>query len=175
MSITVQELDSMAAEDAAGFLRACCGAQRWVQRMVERRPYQSAESLRATANDVWRELGPQDWLEAFSHHPRIGERAAATPQDPRGAAWSEGEQAGAAQAGAAAREALAALAALNSEYEERFGHVFIVCATGRSAEEMLAEARRRLHNDPTAELRVAAEEQRKIMQIRLQKLLGERE
>lgn len=170
MTLTVAELDAMPADAVAGLLRACCGAERWVQRMVARRPFGSAASLHATADDVWAGMEPADWMEAFSHHPRIGERVGAVPQDERGAAWSAGEQAGVTEGD---EEVRAELARVNRAYEERFGHTYIVCATGRSAREMLGIARARMAHDAGEELAIAAEEQRRIMQVRLGKLLGE--
>lgn len=107
-------------------------------------------------------------MEAFSHHPRIGERKGALRQSERGSAWAAGEQSGVERADDDVRSALAAA---NREYEQRFGYIYIVCATGKSAEEMVAAARKRLRNDPDVEVRTAAEEQRKIMRLRLDKLL----
>jgi allantoicase len=141
-------------------LLACCGSRAWVRRMAEGRPFQSAAALKQQSDQIWRSLGREDWLEAFAAHPRIGEK---------GNRWSEAEQAGARGADA---ETLAALAAANREYESRFNHIFIVCATGKSAEEMLGLLRARLDHDPETELRVAAEEQRKITNLRLEKLLA---
>ena len=114
-------------------------------------------------------LSPQDWLEAFSKHPRIGERKAPQVASPQSAAWSAQEQQNVAAAGEAIQSALAEA---NREYEQRFGRVFIVCATGKSATEMLEILRRRLRNDDATELREAAEEQRKITNIRLKKWLN---
>ena len=170
MTIAVAELDELPSAQAAELLRACCGATRWVAGMVARRPFHSRDVALDEADDVWWSLDPDDWLEAFAHHPRIGERASAAPQEARAAAWSAGEQAGAADA---PDDVQAALAAANRAYEARFGHIYIVCATGKSAEEMLAIARVRLANDADTELRVAAEEQRKITRLRLQKLFTE--
>jgi OHCU decarboxylase len=167
---TVRALDAMPAGEAAELLRSCCGAARWVAGMVARRPWGSAGAAFAAADELWWSLGPDDWREAFAHHPRIGEREGARPQAGRGAAWSAGEQAGAAGAPAAVRDELARV---NEAYELRFGYTYIVCATGRSAEEMLAIARARLRNDPATELRVAAEEQRRITRLRLEKLFAE--
>jgi 2-oxo-4-hydroxy-4-carboxy-5-ureidoimidazoline decarboxylase len=176
VTIAVAELDELPSAQAAELLRACCGATRWVAGMVARRPFHTRDVALDEADDVWWSLDPDDWLEAFAHHPRIGEGRSAAPQDPgsspgqaaRAAAWSAGEQAGAA---GAADDVQAALAAANRAYEARFGHIYIVCATGKSAEEMLAIARVRLANDADTELRVAAEEQRKITRLRLEKLL----
>ncbi len=156
-------------------LLACCGARRWARAMVERRPFSSRDALLAAADDVWRDTGPDDWREAFAAHPRIGERAPATagvaddPARTRSAGWSAGEQEGAAGAAAETRERLAAG---NRAYETRFGYIFIVCATGRSAEEMLAMLESRMENAPDEELRVAAEEQRKITRLRLEKSIA---
>ncbi len=168
MTIAVAELDELPTAQAAELLRSCCGSARWVEAMAARRPFHTLDAVLDEADDAWWSLEPADWLEAVAHHPRIGERRAAAAQDARGAAWSAGEQAGMTDAASAVQEALAAV---NRAYEARFGHIYIVCATGRSAEEMLAIAQARLTNDPDDELRVAAEEQRKITRLRLQKLL----
>jgi OHCU decarboxylase len=117
-------------------------------------------------------LDSTHWIEAFSHHPRIGERASALPQGERGREWAAGEQSG---VGRAQQDVRAELASVNREYEHRFGYIFIVLASGKSAEEMLALARERLGNDPDLELRTAAEEQRKITRLRLEKLLDDTE
>lgn len=147
-------------------LLRCCGSRRWVERMADRRPFSSAQDLYKQAEDAWWSLEPADWLEAFSHHPRIGDKAALRQK------WAGQEQAGAARAPDAVIDALAAG---NAEYEKRFNHIFIVCATGKSAEEMLALLRGRLGNRPEEELRVAAGEQAKITRLRLEKLLKEKE
>ncbi len=145
------------AEDA---LLACCGSRAWAGRMAESQPFKDLSGMRATADRIWWSLGREDWLEAFAAHPRIGEK---------GGRWSEQEQAGASGADAAT---VTALIEANRDYEARFGHIFIVCATGKSAEEMLELLRARLGNDPETELRTAAEEQRKITNLRLEKLLS---
>lgn len=138
--------------------------------MVARRPFGSLERVLASADAIWQSLGPEDWREAFSHHPRIGEHRSATRQSERGASWAAGEQSGMGTAPEGTRDALARA---NREYEQRFGHIYIVCAAGKTAEELLADATTRLRNDPEAELRMAAEEQRKITRLRLEKLLGQ--
>jgi OHCU decarboxylase len=128
--------------------------------VVVDRPFQDLDALLAASDRVWWSLGRGDWLEAFAAHPRIGKR---------GDRRSREEQAGALAAGA---DALAELAEANQIYESRFGHLFIVCATGKGAAELLGILRQRLANDPETELRVAAEEQRKITHLRLEKLLS---
>jgi OHCU decarboxylase len=168
VKVNVAELDAMPDAKAKKLLAECCGASRWVSEMLARRPFGSRARVLAAADDVWRSLGADDWREAFSHHPRIGERKSAATQGKRGTTWAAGEQSGVERANDDVR---AALAAANREYEQRFGYIYIVFATGKSAEEMLALARERLRNDPDVELRVAAEEQRKITRLRLDKLL----
>jgi 2-oxo-4-hydroxy-4-carboxy-5-ureidoimidazoline decarboxylase len=160
-------LDALDEREAALRLRACCGAHRWVEQMMAARPFGSAARARSEADRIWSTLGPEDWLEAFAHHPRIGERKAAMP-DARSATLSAAEQAGISTADA---EVKAELARVNAEYERRFGFIYIVCASGRSAAALLDVARSRLDNDRETELRIAAEEQHRIMQLRLARLL----
>jgi OHCU decarboxylase len=136
--------------------------------MTGSRPFQSIDELLAKADDVWWSLDGDDWLEAFRAHPKIGEKKAATAQSEQARNWSAAEQSGTAAADAKAR---AALAGGNLEYERRFGFIYIVCATGKSSEEMLTIMQQRLQNDREVELRNAAEEQRKITRLRLEKLL----
>ncbi len=146
----------------------CCGAPRWAAEMVERRPFASAGELCAAADQVWSAMGEADWLTAFACHPRIGERAAmATTQS---ATWSKQEQSGTANASAVT---LDELTQLNLRYEQRFGFTYIVCATGKSAAEMLEILKSRVGSERHAELREAAEQQRQIMQIRLRKWLAQ--
>jgi OHCU decarboxylase len=152
---------------ALNAMLACCSARRWAQSMVALRPFKSVETLSLTADEVWSTMEEADWMEAFSSHPRIGERKPAPTQ---AAAWSDQEQSGAASA---AKDVLALLAQGNATYEQRFGFTYIVCATGKTADEMLAILERRLANDRTEELREAAEQQRQITQIRLRKWLME--
>ena len=161
-------IDRLGDSAATAQLRACCGAHRWIEGMLAARPFGSAERAREEADRVWKRLGPADWLEAFNHHPRIGERKTVAPQDTTAAARSSNEQ---AQVTKASAELKKQLAHVNADYERRFGFIYIVSAAGRSAEELLSIARDRLQNDRDTELRVAAEEQRKIMQLRLATLL----
>ena len=136
--------------------------------MAATRPFPMLEKLFETAERVWFALSTADQLEAFAAHPTIGSRKAAASQKKQAADWSAGEQSGVATA---ASEVGEQLAAVNRLYEQKFGFIFIVCATGKSADEMLAICRARLGNTPETELRIAAEEQRKITEIRLNKLL----
>ena len=167
--MTLDELNSLSDGDAAEALTACCGAHRWVAAMIARRPFSSLDAVINAANDVWRGTSESDWREAFDHHPRIGEQRSASGQDQRASSWSAGEQ---SRAALADDDVKRQLAAVNAEYEARFGHIYIVCAAGRSADELLDIARSRLRNDPGTELRVAAGEQAKITRLRLEKLFS---
>ncbi len=159
MSLDLDRFNALPAKEAEEALLACCGSSAWARRMAESRPFEDLAGVEKQSDAIWRGLGGDDWREAFAAHPRIGET---------GSRWSEQEQAGARDAAA---ETLAELIAANREYEARFGHIFIVCATGKSAAEMLSLLRHRLDNDRAIELHIAAEEQRKITNLRLEKLL----
>jgi OHCU decarboxylase len=162
-------LNALPPADAERELLACCGSRRWARRVAAARPFPDAAALLDRADAVWGELDEADWREAFRAHPRIGEREAEAGQTGRERDWSAGEQAGMDTAAEATRRALAEG---NRAYEERFGFIYIVCATGRTADELLALLRERLANDPAAEIRAAAEEQRRITRLRLEKLLA---
>lgn len=170
--MTVAELDALSATEAEPLFASCCGSRAWVTRMLERRPFEDLSTLLRAADEIWWSLGPDEWREAFAHHPRIGERDAAAGQEPRARAWSAGEQRGVA---AATADVHAALAEANRDYERRFGHIYLVSAAGKGADELLAILLARLSNDPDTELRVAAGEQAKITRLRLRKLLGPQE
>jgi 2-oxo-4-hydroxy-4-carboxy-5-ureidoimidazoline decarboxylase len=159
------------AEDseALSAMIACCGAKRWARAMVALRPIASVVELSLAADRVWSTMEEADWMEAFACHPRIGERKAAHVSA-KSQAWSRQEQSSAADAEEAV---LAELAAGNALYDERFGFTYIVCATGKSAEEMLSILNRRLASERATELLEAAEQQRQITQIRLGKWLVE--
>jgi 2-oxo-4-hydroxy-4-carboxy-5-ureidoimidazoline decarboxylase len=166
--VTVEDFNRLPRDDAARALLACCSSQRWVEGVLTRRPFASVAAVLTASDAVWRETGPNDWYEALAGHPRIGERTAAHA-DERARRWSVGEQGSVDTSDADTR---AKLARANREYEARFGHIFVICATGKSAAELLAARRARMHNSPDVELAVAAEELRKIARLRLTKLLG---
>lgn len=157
-------------DDAINEILPCCGSQAWASRLAGRRPFPDKASVVSASDEIWSQLSTQDWIEAFSKHPRIGERKAPPSASAKSGNWSQQEQRGVASA---AEDLQSALAAANGQYEGKFGRVFIVCATGKSAAEMLDILRRRLQNDDAAELHEAAEEQRKITNIRLQKWLSQ--
>jgi OHCU decarboxylase len=158
--------NEMTARDA---MLACCGAKRWAAEMVALRPIGSVEELSEAADRVWSTMQEADWLEAFACHPRIGKRETVSAGR-QSAAWSKQEQ---SRTDTASEGVLTQLAEGNQQYEDRFGFTYIVCATGKSAEEMLGILKRRLGATREAELRVAAEQQRQITQIRLGKWLIE--
>jgi 2-oxo-4-hydroxy-4-carboxy-5-ureidoimidazoline decarboxylase len=159
-----QRLDLASEDEARRLLYTCCGSTRWVDRMLARRPFGNRERLLSAAQNEWFALTRDDWREAFAHHPKIGDRNALRQRFPDTHHLSEREQAGVQ---VASEDVLSALAKLNRAYEEKFGFIFIVCATGLSAERMLTLLRSRLNNDPAAEIRIGAGEQAKITAIRL--------
>jgi 2-oxo-4-hydroxy-4-carboxy-5-ureidoimidazoline decarboxylase len=167
--MTIAELDALTPEAARAELLRCCGSARWADGMVRRRPFKDKAAALAAADEEWTLTGEKDRLEAFAHHPKIGGKDALRAKFAATSDWARGEQAGAA---AADEATLDALARGNAEYEGRFGFIFIVCATGRSAAEMLAMLKARLPNARAAELETAAAEQAKITRLRLEKLLA---
>jgi OHCU decarboxylase len=168
----VARLDALPAEAAERELLDCCGSRAWARRMVAARPFADRPGLEGAAERAFAALRRADWLEALAAHPRIGAAPASGRQSERAATWSAGEQ---AKAGAAERAMRTALARGNRRYEERFGHRYVVCAAGRSAEELLALLEARLAHEPEAELAVAAGEQRRITALRLARLLATEE
>jgi allantoicase len=154
----IEQFNALSPIQAEDQLYAAFANRFWAARVGAGRPYRNLDALLAAAESAWSDLKPGDWLQAFAAHPRIGERGGHAP------ATSEREQSAVIQASA---RTLAALEAENRRYEERFGRVFLIAARGRSAEEILHELRRRMSNDPSAELEAAAAEQRKITRMRL--------
>lgn len=162
-----RRIDTASVDEARALLTTCCGSSRWVDRMLAQRPFASRIGLLTAAREEWKALGPRDWREAFAHHPRIGDRAALRARFPTTYHLSEKEQSGVA---GASDPLLDALADANRVYEDRFGYIFIVCASGKDAQEMLGALRHRLTNSPDEELRIATAEQAKITALRLDAL-----
>ena len=184
------DLNALDADAAASELQRCCGSSRWARMMAASRPFSSIAVAERAADECWRRLDAADILEAFAAHPKIGEAAGAGGPARAGGAgrvgttvaattaaseavdaarWAAHEQSGVRHATDEVRDRLAAG---NRAYEARFGYIFIICATGKTADEMLALLEQRLRNTPADELRIAAEEQRKITRLRLNKLAG---
>ena len=154
--------------DAAAEILSCCGSRAWAAQMAAKRPYADEQSFFAAADDCWLHLVEADWLEAFRSHPRIGEKHAENKTTATSAAWSRSEQGQMNEADAAI---LLRMREGHREYEERFGRIFIVCASGKQPAEMLRILEHRLTNDPAQELLESAAQQQQIMQLRLRKWL----
>ncbi|HVQ40385.1 MAG TPA: 2-oxo-4-hydroxy-4-carboxy-5-ureidoimidazoline decarboxylase [Pyrinomonadaceae bacterium] len=168
LETSLHRWNSLPAEEAQNELLKCCGSREWSRLMVAARPFPNVDDLTAKADQIWWSLAPNDWLEAFHSHPKIGEKKAAATTSEQSRRWSEAEQAGVNDA---ASETLQSLADLNARYEEKFGYIFIVCASGKGPAEMLQILRARLENPADEELRNAATEQARITQLRLKKLI----
>jgi allantoicase len=162
-------LNSLPKSQAQKALLDCCGSSAWVDQMLAKRPFTNVHDLLESAGRIWSALSESDWLEAFRHHPPIGGKKAASKQSRKAKGLSSTEQ---SRAQSASPEILAQLAEANREYHEKFGNVFLICAMGKSAEEILENLRSRLTNDPQAETRISAEEQLKITRLRLGKLVS---
>lgn len=162
--------NALTYDEAMKDLLRCCGARRWAEQMTARRPFPGIDDVFAAADQIWARMDRADILQAFSHHPKIGDVAGLRARFASTSQWAAGEQAGVQ---AAAEDLLARLAHGNELYEKKFGYIFIVCATGKTAAEMLELLERRLPNRPAEELKIAAGEQAKITRIRLGKLLQE--
>jgi|SRR6185369_5661311 len=163
-------LNTLPRQEAVAEFLKCCGSASWARKLEENRPFKSLEGLYSCADTTWWALNSADWLEAFSAHPKIGEKKANSQVSATSQAWSGQEQSGINEA---AETTLQKLETLNSQYEAKFGFIFIVCATGKSSEEMLATLLHRLENELPTELPIAAAEQAKITRLRLAKLLAQ--
>lgn len=162
--------NSLSLLHAAVEIFPCCGSNLWARQMAAVRPLEDEDSLLAASDKIWRNLTEDHWMEAFAQHPRIGHSTAPTIAPALSAQWSSEEQ---QKVGAAEGHVLAALAEGNRAYEERFGRIFIVCATGKSAHTILDILQRRLRNDEQTELQESAEQQRQITNLRLKKWISE--
>jgi len=165
--MTLAEFNALPSAQAESVLMDCCGSARWAASVASRRPYATVETLHKSADSIWWNLERAEWLAAFSRHPQIGDQPVSGSASAR--QWAESEQAGARAAG---DDVKARLARANRAYVEKFGYIYVVCATGKTAEGMLAILNQRLQNDLASELSIAAEQQRMIMRIRLEKLLA---
>lgn len=168
--MTLEHFNELGREQCQAALRQCCVSTRWIEQMEQARPFACLDQLQARAQQIWDSLAMPDYLEAFEGHPKIGDLNSLKAKYASTKALASGEQAGAA---AASEAVLQALAEGNAAYEKRFGFIFIVCASGKSAEEMLQLLQQRLSNDLDTELKIAAGEQAKITRLRLHKMLDE--
>jgi 2-oxo-4-hydroxy-4-carboxy-5-ureidoimidazoline decarboxylase len=156
-------------DTAAAEILPCCASSRWARELAEARPFADEAALFDGSDAIWLNLAPADWDEAFRSHPRIGERKTAEMATAQSTEWSRREQSGVDSSSARIR---AELERGNRLYEERFGRIFLVCASGKTATAMLEILERRLQNDPQTELQEAVEQQRQITQLRLRRWLG---
>jgi OHCU decarboxylase len=162
-------LNAMPQGEAVAALMQCCTSSVWATAVSAHRPYQDVDALLEAADRIWNALGPAEWSEAFHGHPRIGDAKTRNESTVVQNAWSQDEQSSASLGGEPVRNELKAA---QNAYEAKFGHIFLICATGKSAGEILESVRERMNNDPDTELRVAVEEQRRITRLRLEKLLN---
>lgn len=163
--MTLQDFNSLSKKEFYENLFRCCGSTHWANELTEHFPFNSIDELKTTSDKIWMQCNKKDWLEAFSHHPKIGERPDKKHEST--ATWAGNEQSGMHEANVIVKNELAGL---NNEYEEKFGYIYIVCATGKSAEELLSILKNRLTNIASQEIQVAAMEQNKITHLRIDKL-----
>lgn len=168
--MTLQELNNLSEEKSFEEFFKCCGSTAWAKQLVFQKPFKNKEVLIQTSDIIWANCTPQDAFEAFTHHPKIGDLKNLEKKFASTKEWAGGEQAG---VNTAAQSTLVALANGNEAYEKKFGYIFIVCATGKTADEMLGLLNARLPNDLATELKIAMNEQNKITHIRLKKLLAD--
>jgi 2-oxo-4-hydroxy-4-carboxy-5-ureidoimidazoline decarboxylase len=166
--MTLHDLNTLSKQQLKDELAKCCGSRAWVEKMLPFFPADDLVELLEDAEEQWYKCTQADWKEAFLHHPKIGDVESLKKKFASTAKWASGEQSG---VNIASQQTIEALAKGNKEYEEKFGYIFIVCATGKSAEEMLEILTSRLPNDPEEEIEIAADEQNKITKLRLEKLL----
>jgi 2-oxo-4-hydroxy-4-carboxy-5-ureidoimidazoline decarboxylase len=168
ISMTLHELNTLPKERLVEELGKCCGSSAWVNKMLPLFPADDLVEILEDAEEQWFKCSEADWKEAFSHHPKIGDTASLKKKFASTAEWASGEQ---SSVNTASQQAIEALAEGNKKYEDKFGYIFIVCATGKTAEEMLEILASRLPNDPKDEIEIAADEQNKITKLRLEKLV----
>jgi 2-oxo-4-hydroxy-4-carboxy-5-ureidoimidazoline decarboxylase len=166
--MTIKEFNQLSAEEAKTEIFKCCGCSSWAIKLTDNRPFNTIDDLRITSDTIWSTVSETDLMEAFSHHPKIGDKSSlqkkfATKE------WASNEQSGVNNA---SEEIIDELAKGNADYEKKFGYIFIVCATGKSAKEMLEMLRKRLPNSPEVEIKIAAREQNKITHLRINKLFS---
>ena len=165
----LEEFNKQNREKAEQDLFKCCGSKAWVKKTMEIFPFNSVEDLKISSDRNWFSCKKEDWLEAFSHHPKIGNQSGADKKHSSTEEWAKEEQSAVKDAG---QIILSELEKANQSYENKFGFIFIVCATGKTANEMLKLLNERLNNEPDKELHIAINEQNKITHLRIDKLLS---
>lgn len=167
--MTLSEFNQLPENEGFDALYKCCGSSDWAKQLLAKRPFSSIDSLKKESDLIWLFSQEPDWMEAFSHHPKIGDKASLEKKFASTRDWASGEQSGVNDA---SQQVIESLAIANADYERRFRFIFIVCATGKSASEMLRMIRERLKNHRQDELLIAMQEQNKITHIRLDKLFS---
>lgn len=166
--MSIEKLNSLEKNTLKEEFLKCCGSNNWAENLVNEFPFESEQELFSKSDNVWNSLNKNDYLEAFSQHPKIGDINSLAKKFANTKGWAENEQSG---VNSANQQVIEELAEYNDIYDKRFGYIFIVCATGKSAQEMLDILKSRVDNDAEKELKIASEEQNKITKIRLEKLL----
>ena len=166
--MTLHELNILPKQQLIEELAKCCGSSAWINKMLPFFPADDLVELLEDAEEQWYLCSEQDWKEAFAHHPKIGDAESLKKKFASTSQWASEEQSG---VNTASPQTIEALVKGNQEYEKKFGYIFIIYATGKSAEEMLVILQTRLQNNPEVEIEVAADEQNKITKLRLEKLL----
>jgi len=169
IKMTLEEFNKQSLEKVREDLFRCCGSTTWLNKLLQHFPFQSLQDLKICSDKAWLSCTEKDWMEAFSHHPKIGEKAGENKKHSSTKEWAEQEQSGVNDAG---QTILVELAEANKTYESKYGYIFIVCAAGKSAAEMLALLKNRLNNDPEKEMHIAAGEQNKITHLRIDKIFS---
>jgi 2-oxo-4-hydroxy-4-carboxy-5-ureidoimidazoline decarboxylase len=167
--MTIQQFNNLTIQQAKEELLKCCGSPSWVKNLSEVIPFASVEELKNESDKIWFSLSKKDWLEAFTHHPKIGDLKSLEKKFASTKHWAGNEQ---SAVRTATQTVLQELKNSNEEYEKKFGYIFIVCATGKSAEEILSILKQRLTNSPSEEIKIAMNEQNKITHLRLDKLFA---
>jgi 2-oxo-4-hydroxy-4-carboxy-5-ureidoimidazoline decarboxylase len=168
--MTLHDLNTLPVQRLKEELFKCCGSGAWVDKMVPFFPAEDLVEVLEDAEEQWYKCSHEDWKEAFAHHPKIGDKESLKKKFASTADWASSEQGG---VDLASSQTITALSRANEEYEKKFGYIFIVCATGKSAEEMLGMLQTRLLNSPEDEIEIAADEQNKITKLRLEKLVAD--
>ena len=166
--MNIQIFNTQPSEQLFSELEKCCGSSQWINKVIANRPFNNIDHLHQVSDEIWVNLADYDYLEAFTHHPQIGDIESMQKKFASTANWAENEQKGSNQASI---EVLSALKTANQDYLSKFGFIFIVCATGKTAQQMLDLLKQRMGNDNTTELEIAATEQNKITHLRINKLL----
>ena len=167
--MNIEEFNQLKKRKAREELFKCCGSTTWANRMIDLLPFRSVNDLKSKSDRIWWECNEEDWKEAFSQHPKIGERKIEEKKFTATKSWAEDEQSGVKLA---EEKVITKLAEANLKYEKKFGYIFIVCATGKTADEMLDIVNERSNNNPMEEIKIAASEQNKITHLRIDKLIS---